>query len=124
MVRKAATLNPNHPGWYNLSLSFTEYMRGDFDAALNYAQKINLPKVFWSEVRLAMAYAQLGRTADAQAVVDRLLTLYPDFAENFWEEHRRINMEDSLIRRSRDGLRKAGLDIPEEPTVSNVRQAA
>jgi len=120
LVRKAATLNPNHPGWYHLSLSLVEYLQGNYDNALNHALKINLPTVFWTEVRLAMAFAELGRTADAQAAIDRLLTLYPDFAENFWEEHRRINMEDSLIRRSRDGLRKAGLDIPEESAASNA----
>ncbi len=118
MVKKAAALNPNHPGWYYFPLSFTEYENENYDMALECALKINLPGLFWNHVFLAAAYGQLGRTAEGRATIDKLLEIYPDFAENAWEEYRKFNMSDELIRRHLDGLRKAGLDIPDEPATS------
>jgi len=116
MVKKAAALNPNHPGWYYLSLSFTEYLKNNYDKALDYALKINLPRFHWAQVRLAAAYGQLGRTAEGRATIDKLLENYPDFAENAWNEYRKFNVPDELIRRELDGLRKAGLELPDNPT--------
>ena len=43
------------------------------------------------------------------------LEIYPDFAEKAWNEYRMFNIPDELIRRSLDGLRKAGLDVPNDP---------
>jgi hypothetical protein len=57
----------------------------------------------------------LGRTAEGRATIDKLLEIYPDFAENAWDEYRKFNMPDELIRRQLDGLRKAGLDVPDDP---------
>ncbi len=115
MVKKAVALNPNHPGWYYLGLSFTEYHKENYEKAVEYALKINLPDFHWAQVHLAAAYGQLGRTAEGRATIDQLLKIRPDFAEKAWEEWRTFNVPDEVIRRSLDGLRKAGLDVPEEP---------
>jgi len=115
MVRKAVALNPKHPNWYYWSLSFTEYQKENYDKALEYGLKIDSPNVFWNHVFLAAAYGQLGRTAEARTAIDKLLKLYPDFAENAMDEHRQLNFTDDAIRRYFDGLRKAGLDVPDDP---------
>ncbi len=115
MVRKAAALNPYHPGWYYFALTIAEYQKESYDAALDYALRINMPDFFWTHVQLAAAYGQLGRTSEAQDAVDNLLTLYPQFAEHVWDEYRKWNAPDETIRRSIDGLQKAGLDIPDNP---------
>jgi len=119
MIRKAAALNPYHPGWYYLPLTFAEYQEGNFDKALGYALKINLPGFYWNQVHLAVAYGQLGRQEEGRAAIDKLLELYPDFAKNAWDEYRKFNIPDTLIRRHNDGLRKAGLDIPDEPAAAD-----
>jgi adenylate cyclase len=122
MVKKAAALNPNHPGWYFLSLSFTEYQKKNYDKALDYALKINTPGFHWAQIHLAVAYGQLGRTAEGRATIDKLLENYPDFAENAWDEYRKYNVPDELIRRELDGLRKAGLDVPDGPPANEVNK--
>ena len=115
MVKKAAVLNPNHPGWYYLSLSFAEYHKGNYEKALEHALKINLPDFHWAQAHVAAAYGQLGRMAEGKATIEKLLRIFPDFAEKAWDEYRKFNIPETLIRRSLDGLRKAGLDIPDEP---------
>jgi len=115
MVRKAAALNPNHPGWYNFPLTIAEYQKQNYDAALSYALKINMPDFYWTQVQLAAAYGQLGKNDEGRESIGKLLTLYPDFAENAWAEYRKFNAPDELIRNSLDGLRKAGLDVPDDP---------
>ena len=60
-------------------------------------------------------YGQLGRAAEGEATINRVLEIYPDFAEKAWNEYRMFNIPDELIRRSLDGLRKAGLDVPNDP---------
>jgi len=115
MVKKAAALNPNHPGWYYLSLSFTEYHKENYEKAVEYALKINLPNFHWAQIHLAAAYGQLGRTVEGRATISKLLVIFPDFAERAWDEYRKFNIPDELIRRSLEGLRKAGLDVPDEP---------
>ena len=122
MVKKAAALNPNHPGFYFLSLSFAEYQKKNYDKALDYALKINTPGFHWAQIHLAVAYGQLGRTAEGRATIDKLLEIYPDFAENAWDEYRKFNIPDTLIRRELDGLRKAGLDVPDGPPANEVNK--
>jgi len=119
MVKKAAALNPKHGDWYYLSLSFTEYHKENYEKAMECALKINLPNFHWAQIHLAVAYGQLGRTAEGRATIDKLLVIFPDFPEKAWDEYRTFNILDELIRRSLDGLRKAGLDIREEPATAD-----
>ena len=119
MVRKAAALNPKHAGWYYLSLSFTEYMNENYEQAVDYALRINLPDFHWAQAHLAAAYGQLGRLVEGRATIDKLIEIYPDFAENAWMEYRKFNFPDEQIHRSIDGLRKAGLDIRDETVASD-----
>ena len=61
-----------------------------------------------SRMYLAAGYAQLGREAEAQAVVAEILEEYPEFSSQGWAEKQGIKFQadrDHLI----DGLRKAGL---------------
>ena len=73
MVKKAAALNPKHGDWYYLSLSFTEYHKENYEKAMECALKINLPNFHWAQIHLAVAYGQLGRTAEGRATIDKLL---------------------------------------------------
>jgi len=114
MIKKAMVLNPKHPGWYYFALSSAEYGKENYDKALGYALRINLPDFYWTQIHLAAAYGQLGRTAEAKVAIDKLLELYPDFANNAWDEYRAWNAPEAFIRHGHEGLRKAGLDIPDK----------
>ena len=115
LMRKAAALNPNHPGWYNIVPSAYHYLKGDYDNALKYALEIQMPEFFWGHAHLAVNYAKLGKSKEASASVDRLLALYPDFEKDVFTLFGNFNVPDQIVEVYIDGYRKAGLNIPDKP---------
>jgi adenylate cyclase len=119
LVRKAIALNPYHPDWYYFSLTEYHYRRGEYEAALDMAQKINMPNFFWTHVHRARAYGQLNRKTGAAKSIEKLIELYPDYPDNARLELRKYNYPEAAIEHSMEGLRKAGLDIPDEEAAAN-----
>ena len=112
MVRKAAALNPHHPGWYYFAFSFDNYRKGDYAAALAEAQRLNMPGFYLSQIALAAVYGQLANEAGSRQAVEKLLQLYPGFTlESAQAEYRKLNFAPDLIEHMVEGLRKAG--VPE-----------
>ncbi|TDJ07868.1 MAG: hypothetical protein E2O71_05875 [Deltaproteobacteria bacterium] len=116
LIRQAIALNPYHPGWYYLALFHDHYRKGQYQEALGEAQKINLPELWETYSTLAQTYGQWGRKQQAEAAVAKLLKLYPDFARSAWREFRKRNLPEAEIAHLVDGLRKAGLPVPEPTT--------
>jgi len=114
LVSKAAQLNPSHPGWYHIVFFIDQYQQGQYEAALAEALEIETPAVFFNFVFLAAAYGQLGRRSEAQEAIASILKANPDIRTNLREEFRKYNVPEPLIEHIADGLKKAGLDIPEE----------
>jgi len=116
LMERAIALNPNHPGWYHMPLFFYHYRKAEFQTALTHAQKWQqgLPTVYLPYIALAAVYGQLNRQEEASAAVNELLKLKSNFPENAWGEFRKFNIEPNLAQRMSDGLRKAGLTLPEE----------
>jgi adenylate cyclase len=112
LIRKAMTLNPRHPAWYWFPIFWDSYRKKQYQNALGHAQRINMPKLYWTHHVLAAAYGQLGRQNEAQAAVSELLHLYPDFGSHARDEWRKYNVSEEFIDHALDGLRKAGLEVP------------
>jgi TolB-like protein len=120
LMRKAMALNPKHPDWYYYGLSEYHYRRGEYDAALAMAQKIDIPDFFWTHVHLARAYGQFNRKAEAQESVRKLLELCPEYPHEARLNHlEKYNYPKTEIEHTFEGLRRAGLEIPVDSTVSN-----
>jgi len=115
LIERAIALNPNHPGWYHMPLFFYHYRIGEFRTALAHAKKWQegLPTVYLPYIALAAVYGQLNRQEEASAAVNELLKLNPNLPANAWREFRKFNLEPKLAERMSDGLRKAGLTLPE-----------
>jgi adenylate cyclase len=113
LTRKAMSLSQNYPTWCHFQLSAYHYLRGEYEQALAEALKIDMPDYFWTHIHVAMSYGQLGRTEEARAAIARLLELYPDIAQKFPSEQRKYNWENVWIEHQIEGLRKAGLEIPQ-----------
>ncbi len=113
LIRKALTLNPGHPGWYNIGLVLEAYRRGAYDEALTAAERINLPLHYRSWVFYAMIYGEMGETANAKAAAEELLKLQPDFALNARADLRKWGYRPALAELCIDGLKKAGIAIPD-----------
>lgn len=104
-IREAMRLNPFHPEWYWVALG------GAFLAARRYADAIEAykrrtrPQV-WVLTLMAICYAHMGRTAEAQELGLRILERNPNFRiltsrRGAWSDEHTLHM--------REGMRLAGL---------------
>ncbi len=111
-LRKRARSIHFYPSWYYFPLLLDDYRKGDDQAALADALKLDTPEFYWTQIMLAQIYGQLGETGAAREAVDKLAVLYPGFSlDAARDEYRVWNISDELIGRALDGLRKAG--VPE-----------
>jgi serine/threonine protein kinase len=112
LIERVAQFHPRHPGWYWFALVFNAYRKGDYKDALGIALKINLPNFLYSHVATAVAYGQLGDFEAAAASIAEVTSLRPDFAMIARKEFEKW-FEPDLLEHVLDGLRKAGLEIPD-----------
>ncbi|HMD30562.1 MAG TPA: protein kinase [Candidatus Acidoferrales bacterium] len=112
IVRRAMELNANHAGWMHFAPLWDHFHKGEYEQALECANRVDVPGLFWPYLVVASACGHLGRRTEAEAAVRDLLALDPEFAA-----HARSNIESwhfasGLLDPILEGLRKAGLAIP------------
>jgi len=73
---------------------------------------------FWAYAHLASALGNLGRIEEARPVLEKLFELKPEFSPEFFESVW-IGVDPSFTTPYFEGLRKAGLDFPDEPAASD-----
>lgn len=116
LTTRAMELNPDHPGWYRFNIFFNEYRQGHYAAALDIAQRINLPGYWGDPLARTLAHAQLGNEIEAQAAAADLLALWPAFEAEYYRKGlvNWIYNQPELVEQTIDGLRKAGLEMVTE----------
>jgi len=115
LLNKAIAMEPDPPGWYHFGAFFDHYRKGEYEAALGEAQKANMPDYVWSQALYAAAYGQLGRADEAKPYVKKIREMKPDFETTAREKRRKwFRFQEPLLDQFMDGLRKAGLNIPEK----------
>ena len=112
-------LNPYHPGWYYFPLAKNHYLKGEYEEALTQVQKINMPGFYWTYAYLAAVHGQMGHESKAQAAINRLLELRPEFLDDPRAQFLQWNNPDNVIDAWLEGFRKVGLDIPDEPAAAD-----
>jgi adenylate cyclase len=113
LLKKAIELSPYRPWWYWISFWQRAYEHGEYEEALDFAEKANYPGLYYSQMRLVPTYAQLGRKEQAAQELRTLLKLKPNFPERMREEWRFWNTPESVIDKLAEGYRKAGMVIAE-----------
>ena len=115
---RALALNPNPPWWYYVVPFYYYYLKGDYEQALSYATKSHAaaPNFYWTNMALAAVHGQLGHTSEAGATVAEVLRLYPDYPAQARNEMAKFNVSAELTAKMFDGLRKAGMKIPDAGT--------
>ncbi len=93
--------------WFPYALD--RYRRGQYAEALSAARRLNLPNFLWEHLFIAMICGQLGRQAEAQTALARLLEMRPDLVTAAAEVIGIIVLDPALVAHCVDGLRKAGL---------------
>ena len=126
MVRQAMALNPRHPGWYWFTLTCNAYRQHDFQGALSFAVKINLPQVFHSAAALTAIHGQLGNQREAKQALKELLALKPDFGSVCRESFEKYFSDSEVVDLFVEGWRKAGLfdNAASAASTGSLRSAA
>ena len=107
-MEAAVRLNPLHPPWYNAHFGVALYSLRRFDEAAQALKRMPRPST-WSMARLAACYAQLERTAEAQAAAAEVLRLQPDFSTAEYMQNNVLLERAEDLELLREGLIKAGL---------------
>jgi adenylate cyclase len=124
IVRRAMELNANHAGWMHFAPLWDHFHKGEYEQALECANRVDVPGLFWPFLVMASACGHLGRHAEAKAAVRDLLALDPEFAaharSNVGTWHFASGLMDSIL----EGLRKAGLSIADNDSSDSPRRIA
>jgi TolB-like protein/Tfp pilus assembly protein PilF len=117
LAGRAKHLNPNHAGWYWFADFYNAYRQGDYPGALSFAQNINLPGQWAALAMTAAAAGQLGDDIAGGKALRDLLKLRPDVASTVRQEFAKW-WEPEYVEHVIDGLRKAGLQLPDGSAIS------
>src|SRR5436190_11991748 len=114
IVRHAMELNANHAGWMHFAPLWDHFHKGEYEQALECANRVDVPGLFWPYLVMASACGHLGRRTEAAAAVRDLLALDPEFAAHARSNVGTWHFASGLMDPILEGLRKAGLPVPEK----------
>ena len=113
LAEQAMSLNPNHPGWYRFGILFNHLRKGEYEAALETAQRINLPLYFADPYARALAHVYLGQMEQARQATQEFLALWSTDLAYFQEIHldRWFYASPELITLTMEGLKMTGVEF-------------
>jgi serine/threonine protein kinase len=115
MVEAAMQLNPHYPPVLRVTAFLNAYFQGKYAEANEIAVRINMPGFFHAAAVRAAALGQLGQREAAQRAVQELLALRPDIATSVHRDYAKW-WNPEQVEHLIEGLRKAGLEIADEPS--------
>src|SRR5438477_2382776 len=122
IVRRAMELNADHAGWMHFAPLWDHFHKGEYEQALECANRLDVPGLFWPFLVMASACGHLGRRTEAAAAVRDLLALDPEFAAHARANVGTWHFASGLMEPILEGLRKAGLAIPESESSDSPRR--
>jgi TolB-like protein/Flp pilus assembly protein TadD len=123
LAERTMALNRHHPGWYHLAVWHHQYRKGEYEAALQTAKKINMPEFHWAQLVTAAACGMLGRREEAHAAIELLRKYNPTFLDfdNVRDDIEKWTADKDIVEQLLLGLQKAGLEFG--PAGSPAREA-
>src|SRR5579871_1663899 len=120
MLQRAMDLSRHHPGWYHNASFHYHYRKGEYEAALQAAKKINSPDYNWMYVVIAAACGMLGRQQEAASAIASLRRCAPEFLDltKIREVIEKWDPEKDEVERFMLGLQKAGLKYGANPAAA------
>ncbi len=112
LVERAKQLNPNHPGWYWFADFYHAFSRGEYRDALSFALKAKLRGNPLAPMFVAAAYGQLGDVEGGAMAAAELVKFRPELPALMRKQVAKVWIAE-YGERFLEGLRKAGLEIPE-----------
>jgi tetratricopeptide (TPR) repeat protein len=112
LVERAKQWDPFFPGWYYNASFHSHYRKGEYQAALEDAQRGDMPDFVQSQSQIVAAYGKLGRREEAAPYVKRIRELDANFEatahEHWWM---RFRYQPQYLEQLIDGLREGGLNV-------------
>lgn len=109
--QQTIVLNPYYPWWLNLGPVFTHFYLGNYEEALEFANRIYVPGIFWNDIFRIAALGQLGRTENLQEMVNKFQIQFPGIAPEASSIFKQMLFDELVYDRIIKGLQKAGLPI-------------
>ncbi len=123
LAQRTIELNSHHPGWYHLTAFHNHYRKGEYEAALQVAKKINMPEFHWAQLLTAAACGMLGRPEEARAAIELLRKYNPMFLDlhNVREDLEKWLADKDIVEHHLQGLQKAGLQFGSADSAAPVQ---
>ena len=122
LAGRAKQLNPNHPGFYWFADFYQAFSQKDYRGALAFAQKAKLRGNPLASMMIASAAGQLGDGETAAKAAGDLLKFRPELPALLPSQVAKV-WNPEFGARFLDGLRKAGLNIPEVGATADRKSA-
>ena len=108
LLQRVMAQNPYYPTWMHLVPYLDHYRKGDFEGALEHANRFNIPGLAWDPILRAAALARIGRPEEAEAALNEFTSNFPAAAGDAAHYLRGYIFLDELVEEVVDGLRMAG----------------
>lgn len=109
MLRRHLEIVSFAPGWYHHALFLDAFRRGDYPAAFDQAQLIDIPELAWGPLDRAAVLGKMGEVQAAQETVQELLAILPPFADDPRGHLRRLVPDRALVEDLLGGLAIGGV---------------
>lgn len=114
--------NPYGPWWFNGGYVFYFLHKKDYQRAVHWAEKMDMPTSLWDPLLKAAVLGHLDRKEEAGRNLKSLIQLMPDAHIQVRNIIKSFLLSQALTKEILEGLRKAGLN--EEHQKSNVKLAS
>jgi len=104
LVSAAYERDPAAPTGYRLAAFLYALMHGDYQAALDAALEVEAPFVLYGHFARAVAYAKLGKDADAAREYAELIKIDPEYRTHATADLTKRNLNPEIIRVLVQGL--------------------
>ncbi|NNU48186.1 adenylate cyclase [Rhizobium sp. WYCCWR 11279] len=119
LLDQAIALNPGSGGFYHGTRALAAYMLHDNDTAVLEIRQANMQKFPLFHVVAAIIYAEAGLMDDARREGQVFVSMRPDFLPNVVTELAMRNMQPADRDRLIEGLRKAGMTVPDPDAIAS-----
>ncbi|MBY5313265.1 adenylate cyclase [Rhizobium leguminosarum] len=120
LLDQAIALNPGSGGFYHGTRALAAYMLRDNHTAVLEIRQANMQKFPLFHVVAAIIYAEAGMMDDARREGQVFVSMRPDFLPNIVTELAMRNMQPEDRDRLIEGLRKAGMTVPDPDAIAST----
>ncbi|OAV50589.1 adenylate cyclase [Rhizobium sp. WYCCWR10014] len=120
LLDQAIALNPGSGGFYHGTRALAAYMLHDNHTAVLEIRQANMQKFPLFHVVAAIIYAEAGMMEDARREGQVFVSMRPDFLPNLVTELAMRNMQPEDRDRLIEGLRKAGMTVPDPDAIAST----